>query len=108
MRTREVHIQFWLNRKEAETLQSLVEKSGLCRAAFFRQLIRGLVPREAPPPDYYGMMRQLYRIGTDLDRIAAEAHRMHEVDIKRYEEAVREFKEAVQAITEAVVLPEKR
>ena len=106
MRKRNVHIQFWLDRKEAEHLQKLVKRSGLGREAYLRQLIRGVVPRDAPPPDYHAMMRELYRIGNNL--IAAKAHTLQVMDVQRYDEAVKEFRDAVRTITEAVVLPEKR
>ena len=53
MRKRNIAILFRLNRKEAEALDKRVKKSGLSREAYLRQLINGLVPRNAPPPDYY-------------------------------------------------------
>lgn len=34
MRKRNVHIQFWLDKKEAEAFQKKVKKSGLSREAF--------------------------------------------------------------------------
>ena len=66
MRKRNVAILFRLNRKEAEILDKKVKKSGLSREAYLRHLISGVVPRDAPPPDYYSMMRELHRIGHTL------------------------------------------
>ena len=63
MRKRNIAILFRLNRKEAEALDKRVKKSGLNREAYLRQLINGLVPRNAPPPDYYSMIRELHQIG---------------------------------------------
>ena len=57
MRKRNVHIQFWLDKKEAEAFQKKVKKSGLSREAYLRHLVNGLEPQDAPPPDYYAMMR---------------------------------------------------
>lgn len=107
MRKRNVHIQFWLDRKEAEHLEKLVRKSGLGREAYIRQLIKGVVPRDAPPPDYYRMMQELYRIGNNLNQIAAKAHTLQVMDVQRYDKAVQEFQSAVRTITKAVVLPER-
>lgn len=56
MRKRNVHIQFWLDKKEAETLRKRAKRSGLSSAAYVRHLINDLVPQDAPPPDYYAMM----------------------------------------------------
>ena len=65
---------FRLNRKEAEALDKKVKKSGLSREAYLRHLINGVVPRDAPTPDYYAMMRELHQIGNNLNQIAQKAH----------------------------------
>lgn len=107
MRKRNIAILFRLNRKEAEALDKRVKKSGLSREAYLRQLINGLVPRNAPPPDYYSMMRELHQIGNNLNQIAQKAHVLNVMDVQRYDREVRRFQQAVEQITEAVVLPEK-
>ena len=93
MRKRNIAIMFRLNRKEAEALDKKVKKSGLNREAYLRQVITGIVPRDAPSPDYYSMMRELHKIGNNLNQIA--------------QKAVRLFEQTVKEITEAVILPEK-
>ena len=107
MRKRNIAILFRLNRKEAEALDKRVKKSGLSREAYLRQLINGLVPKNAPPPDYYSMMRELHRIGNNLNQIAQKAHVLNVIDVQRYDQEVRKFRQAVEQITEAVVLPER-
>ena len=107
MNKRNVEIKVRLNRKEAETLNKSVKKSGLSREAYLRHLIAGNVPREAPPADYYAMMKELYRIGNSLNQVAQKAHILNVIDVKRYDGSMREFTAAVKKITEAVVLPER-
>ncbi len=80
MRKRNVRIQFWLNKKETEALDKRVKRSGLSREAYLRHLINGLVPRDAPPPDYFSMMRELHGIGNNLNQIAQKAHTLNVVD----------------------------
>lgn len=80
MRKRNVAILFRLNKKEAEALDKKVKRSGLNREAYLRQLISGVVPRDAPPPDYYSMMRELHKIGNNLNQIAQKAHVLNVVD----------------------------
>ena len=70
MGKRNVHIQFWLDKKEAETLKKKAKRSGVSSAAYVRHLINGVVPQEAPPPDYYAMMQQLYWHGRVVYRLA--------------------------------------
>ena len=71
MRKRNVHVQFWLDKKEAEAFNKKVKRSGLSREAYLRHLVNGLVPQDAPPPAYYDFMRELHRIGGNLTGKAA-------------------------------------
>ena len=107
MRKRSIHIQFWLNKKEAEAFNKAVKRSGLSREAYLRHLVNGLVPTDAPPPDYYSMMRELHGIGNNLNQIAQKAHTLNVMDVNRYDEAVRLLERAVRDITNAVLLPRK-
>lgn len=105
MRKRNVHIQFWLDKKEAEAFQKKVKKSGLSREAYLRHLVNDLEPQDAPPPDYYAMMRELHGIGNNLNQIAAKAHTLNALDVQRYDENCRKLDEAIKTITAAVILP---
>ena len=105
MRNRNVKIQVWLNKKESENLKKKAKRSHLSVAAYIRHLINGVVPQDAPPPDYYAMMQQLYHIGSNLNQIAQKAHTLNVIDVQRYDEAYRQFETAVREITEAVVQP---
>lgn len=105
MRKRNVAIMFRLNRKEAEALDKKVKKSGLNREAYLRQLIQGIVPKDAPPPDYYSMMRELHKVGNNLNQIAQKAHTLNVLDVQRYDETVKEYRKLVKLITEAVIIP---
>ena len=80
-------------------------KSGLSREAYLRHLVNGLIPQDAPPPDYFSMMRELHGIGNNLNQIAVKAHTLNVLDVQRYDEACRKLDVAVKKITEAVILP---
>ena len=108
MNNRTVEIKVRLNQKEADILNERVQKSRLSREAYLRQLINGLVPQDVPPPDYYAMMRELYRIGNNLNQIARKAQSLNMIDVPLYKKIVGEFETAVKEITAAVMLPRKR
>lgn len=108
MRKRNYRVGVRFNQAEYERFLKLVEDSGLSQEEYLRQLVRGVVPRDAPPPDYYKMMRQLYHIGNSLNQIAKKAHMLNVMDVKRYDKAVSEFEQAVKRITEAVILPAEK
>lgn len=105
MSKRSIEIKVRLNKKEMDSLSKRVKKSGLSREAYLRHLINGCVPRDAPPPDYYDMMRELYRIGNSLNQVAKKAHTLNVIDVQRYDFGVCMFESAVKQITEAVVEP---
>ena len=107
MRNRNIHIQFWLNKKEAEVFDKRVKKSGISREAYLRHLIAGLVPTDVPPPDYFSMMKELHHIGVNLNQIAQKAHGLNMLDVKRYDENAALLKKAVVEITNSVMLPRK-
>ena len=107
MRKRNIEIIFRLNESEAEALERKVKQSGLSREAYLRQIIKGIVPKNTPPPDYYSMMKELHKIGNNLNQIAQKAHVLNVVAVQRYDKAVRHFEQTVRVITEAVILPDK-
>lgn len=107
MRKRNVQILFRLNRKEAESFDKIVKRSGLSREVYLRHLVQGLLPTDAPAPDYYSMMRELHKIGTNLNQVAQKANVLNVLDVKRYNENVVLLNKAVVEITNAVMLPRK-
>ena len=104
-RLRNNRVQVRLDNKEYHAFIKEVKRSRLSKEVYLRHLINGVVPQEAPPPDYYAMMQQLYRIGNSLNQIAQKAHTLNVIDVQRYDAAYRQFETAVKEITEAVVQP---
>ena len=107
MRKRDVHVQLWLNQKEAEALSRNAEICRLTQSAYLRHLIMGYSPREAPPPDYHAMMRQIFHAGRSLNQIAIKAHVLNVIDAQRYDESVRMLENAILKIEDAVIVPQK-
>jgi len=107
MRKRNIQIITRLDNKENERFKKRVKKSGLSQEAYVRQLINGLIPTDAPPPDYFSMMKELHYIGTNLNQIAQKAHVLNVLDVKRYDENVAALNKAVVDIVSAVMLPRK-
>ena len=107
MRKRDVHIQLWLNQKEAEALARNAERCKLTQSAYLRHLIMGFAPREAPPPDYYAMMRQLYSVTNNLNQIARKAHVLNVIDAQGYDKYARMAEESILKIMGEVIAPQR-
>ena len=107
MRKRDVHVQLWLNQKEAETLSLNADRCRLTQSAYLRHLIMGYVPREAPPLDYRAMMQQIYYVGRSLNQIAAKAHVLNVIDAQRYDESIHMLEKTILKIEDAVIIPQE-
>ena len=105
MKNRNYEIKVRLTQAELVHLTRLVRASGLSRETYLRRLISGVVPRDAPPPDFFSMMRELHYIGNNLNQIATKAHALNVIDAKHYDDSVLLFEEAVQKILSAVLDP---
>ena len=105
MNNRNYEIKVRLTQAEMVHLTRLVSASGLSREAYLRKLISGVVPREAPPPDFFAMVRELHYIGNNLNQVATKAHALNAIDGKHYDDGVLLFEEAVHKILSAVLDP---
>lgn len=103
MNNRNYEIKVRLTQAEMVHLTRLVSASGLSRETYLRKLISGVVPKEAPPPDFFAMVRELHYIGNNLNQIAMKAHALGVIDAKHYDDSVLLFEEAVQKILSAVL-----
>ena len=99
MNKRIYEIKVRLAADEMAYLNQLVAAAGLSRETYLRMVISGVVPKEAPPPDFWAMMRELHAIGNNLN------HVLNAIDAKHYDEGVRLFQDAVQNILSAVLDP---
>ena len=107
MRKRDVHVQLWLNQKEAETLSLNADRCRLTQSAYLRHLIMGYVPREVPPLDYRAMMQQIYHVGRSLNQIATKAHVLNVIDAQRYDESIHMLEKTILKIEDAVIIPQE-
>jgi len=107
LRKRDVHVQLWLNQREAETLSHNAERCRLSQSAYLRHLIMGYVPREAPPLDYRAMMQQIYHVGRSLNQIATKAHVLNVIDAQRYDESIHMLEKTILKIEDAVIIPQE-
>jgi len=108
MRKRNIQVIVCLDSDEHQRLKKLVKRSGLTQSTYLRHLINGVVPQDAPPPDYYAMMKELRGIGTIFDRIAQQVEARGLPDTERYDQGVELLNRAILNIIDAVVMPRKR
>lgn len=102
MAKRTIEYKVRLSPAEAKALDTRVKKCRLSREAYLRHLIAGSIPREAPPPDYYAMMQEIYDLRVTLqallDRGASEAE---------ITSMCAKLDRLILDITEAVIMPKR-
>ena len=108
MLKRNIKITFRLNAKEHQRLKKCVKKTGLSQETYIRTLLDGYVPKELPPPDYHGMMRELNAICNSINQIAARANATGFFLAEEYAMYMQEFRRTALAIQRAVTQPEPR
>ena len=108
MRKRGIRKQVWLNEKENSFLQNNASKAGLSQENYLRALIKGYVPKELPPADYYAMMRELHAIGNNLNQIAARANATGHIDRTVFQYEANRLRKATLDIQAAITSPERR
>jgi hypothetical protein len=107
MLKRNNQILFRVNDEEHELLKRNAKKCGLSVARYLRFLIQGYIPKELPPADYHGMIRQLQAIGNSMNQIAARANKTGFYLKEEYAKNAQELKAAILDIQKAILLPEK-
>jgi hypothetical protein len=69
MRQRHYRARVWLNENEYKQFIRNVEKAGLSKETYLRQLIKGYKPKELPPIEYHELIQQLILINDNIRQI---------------------------------------
>lgn len=83
LRKRNCRVEIYLTENELNKLQSKVTKSGLSRERFLRKLIDESRVYEPPPVDFYSLIREINRVGCNIDQILRVANSKHFIDAPR-------------------------
>lgn len=102
MRKRTHDIKIRLNEEELEYLDTLVKKTGLSRESYIRNLINLVVPNEMPSEDFLETIKQLRRIGNNLNQIAMAANRNKWVNLVEYRSNVVKLQKEILSIKEII------
>lgn len=102
MRKRTHDIKIRLNDEEFEYLDTLVKKTGLSRESYIRDLINLVVPNEMPSEEFIETIKQLRRIGNNLNQIAMAANRNKWVNLVEYRSNVVKLQKEILGIKEII------
>ncbi len=100
MRKRDKSIHIRLTQKELDYLHRRSEKAGLPVSTFIRFLIKGMVPHDSPPPEFWQVRNDLFSIGNDIKQLAAIARAQGSIQAQRLDDALADLnKVALELLT---------
>lgn len=101
MRRRSICIPFRLNEKEFADLDAKVKKSGLTRERFLRKMIAEKRVFEAPPVDFFTLLKAVMRVGSNIEQILNRGYSISAVDSATLHKIIDELYEVEQAMWKA-------
>ena len=100
MRRRDCSFHLRLTEKEMNCLMSQAQKCGLKPQAYILALIENSPLRERPPMEFYMVLEELRRIGTNMNQIARQANSIGFIDTHAYWKNVKALEDAISDIKE--------
>jgi hypothetical protein len=88
MRKRNRRVEIYFTEDELSSLMQKVRQSGLSREAFCRAALQGVKIKEAPPADYYKLIMEVRRVGTNINQILQKANAIGLLDVPMIRKAL--------------------
>lgn len=101
MRKRNCSVEIYFTKAELEALTEKVRKSGLSREGYCRRILNGAVVKEAPSLDSVEMLRELKRIGYNLNEVLKKANIIGLLDVPEMRKVVADVRQATKGILDA-------
>ncbi len=106
MTTRNCRFELRLSRNELSDLTRKARKARLTNAGFIRRAIRDQEVKEAPPVDVPILIREVRRVGYNIDQVLKIARAQDLVDVPQLRKALEENRELVRQITNIYAMVE--
>ena len=100
VRKRDCSFLVRLTEEEMTKLMKQVERTGLTRENYIRALIENSPLRERPPMEFYTVLEELRRIGTNMNQIARQANSIGFIDTNAYWKNVKALEIVISDIKE--------
>ena len=107
MSNRGIRKQIWLNRDEDLMLKRKAEIANMNASELIRSLIMGYEPQAKPPIEFYEMIKQLRKLGSNLNQIAMKAHGLGFIDELSYKKEVEKIDSLILEMKRQFLLPKK-
>lgn len=99
--SRDVNLHLRLTAKENELLTHLSNLTRCSRSQVLRDLLHGAKLIEAPPVAYYDLLREVRRVGVNLNQLARYANEKRFIDSWKWDEALADIRAIEKKMNEA-------
>lgn len=106
MRKRNIRYTICFDCEEAQAFTKNANKCEMSKGAYIRSLIYGTIPREAPPVEYFELIRQLRIFNNNLNQIARQANFQGLLDVPKIRKEVENIRE-LEKIIHSAFAPDK-
>lgn len=103
-RTNEIKIRF--HRSELDSLTKKARKSGLSREGYCRRVLNESEVKAAPTADVPALIREVRRVGHNIDQILKIANSQGLLDVPKLRAALEDNRAVEKLIVESYSMPE--
>ena len=101
MRKRNCRVEIYFTKTELETLTKKVRKSGLSREGYCRRILNGAVVKEAPPAELPLLIREVRRVGYNIDQLLKRANAIGLMDVPQMRKVLETVDTAAKTVISA-------
>lgn len=105
MRNRNCRVEIYFTKNELKSLTKKVRKSGLSREGYCRRILNGSVVKENPPADVPILIREVRRVGYNIDQILKLANAKGLLDVPRLRKALDDNRAVEKLIADTYTTP---
>ena len=105
MRKRNCRVEIYFTKTELETLTKKVRRSGLSREGYCRRILNGAVVKEAPPTELPLLIREVRRVGYNIDQLLMIARTKNWLVVKELEKALESNRAVEKLIVDTYTTP---
>ena len=99
--SRDVNLHLRLTAEENERLAHLSDLTRCSKSPVLRDLLHGATLMEAPPSDYFDLLRDVRRVGVNLNQLTRYVNEKRFVDSWKWDEALAEIRAIEKKMNEA-------
>ena len=93
MRTRSQSILLRLTQAEMEVLNHKAREAKMSREAYIRQVLSGAEIKAKPPADFYKLIVEVRKVGSNLNQLVKRAQALNFIDTPALQKVMAEIRE---------------